>query len=105
MKKLTRIVVSLALATHVAGCASIGKHVQNIGSSESNIYAGTRLDCDVLRLATGKEQTDRTGEEWARSLTPLVVVDLPFSFVMDTALLPIDAIRQGVIASKTANEE
>ena len=57
----------------------------------------------MIRLATGRERTGTSEKEWARSLAPIAVIDLPFSLVMDTVLFPIDGIRQGIIATKNTD--
>lgn len=101
--KLVLLFAGLLLAAYTVGCVSIGAHVQNVGLSKSNIYAGTKTDFAVIRIATGRERTGTSEIEWARTLAPIAVIDLPFSLVMDTVLFPIDGIRQGVIAIKNTN--
>jgi len=47
-------------------------------------YPGTRADVEMMK-------SDDTS--WA--MTPLLLVDLPFSALLDTLLLPYDYFRQG----------
>ncbi|HHX8941193.1 TPA: YceK/YidQ family lipoprotein [Yersinia enterocolitica] len=60
------------------GCSSIMTHT----SSSQGYYSGTEANVAMLK-------DDNTG--WA--LRPLLAVDLPFSAVMDTLLLPYDYLR------------
>lgn len=62
------------------GCSSVMTHT----GPEQGYYSGTRANMDVLR-------SDDTS--WA--MTPLVLLDMPFSAVMDTLLLPYDYTRSG----------
>lgn len=62
------------------GCSSVMTHT----GPDQGYYSGTRANIDVLR-------SDDTS--WA--MTPLVVLDMPFSAVMDTLLLPYDYSRSG----------
>lgn len=61
-----------------SGCSSIMTHT----SSSQGYYSGTEANVAMLK-------DDNTG--WA--LRPLLAVDLPFSAVMDTLLLPYDYLR------------
>ncbi|CFR14615.1 YceK/YidQ family lipoprotein [Yersinia kristensenii] len=61
-----------------SGCSSIMTHT----SSSQGYYSGTSANVAMLK-------DDNTG--WA--LRPLLAVDLPFSAVMDTLLLPYDYLR------------
>jgi len=98
MRSTINIAVCVVLAICVQSCASVGQHTRNIGSSKSNIYSGTKLDVTVIRTATGLERTGGEGQDWAKSLAPIAMLDLPFSLTMDTLLLPVDLVRQGVIS-------
>ncbi|WP_409075054.1 YceK/YidQ family lipoprotein [Pantoea sp. C3] len=69
-------IVCCAMAT--TGCSSVMSHT---GASQG-YYPGTRASADML-------VDDNTS--WA--LKPLALVDLPFSAVMDTLLLPWDYYR------------
>ncbi len=69
--------VSLASAS---GCSSVMTHS---GPSEG-YYSGTRASASVL---TNKESS------WV--IKPLALIDLPFSAVLDTLLLPVDYYRAG----------
>ncbi|MFE8101244.1 YceK/YidQ family lipoprotein [Brenneria goodwinii] len=60
------------------GCSSVMTHTGN----DQGYYPGTRASMDMLR-------DDNTS--WA--MMPLVILDLPFSAVADTLLLPYDYYR------------
>lgn len=63
-----------------SGCSSMMMHS---GPSEG-YYPGTRASADVL--------TDKDSS-WV--MKPLAAIDLPFSAVLDTLLLPLDYFRSG----------
>ncbi|QTF06513.1 YceK/YidQ family lipoprotein [Brenneria izadpanahii] len=63
-----------------SGCSSVMTHTGN----DQGYYPGTRASMDILR-------DDDTS--WA--MMPLVILDLPFSAVADTLLLPYDYYRAG----------
>ncbi|MCL2893668.1 YceK/YidQ family lipoprotein [Brenneria tiliae] len=64
----------------ISGCSSVMTHT----GADQGYYPGTRASMDMLR-------DDDTS--WA--MMPLVVIDLPFSAVADTLLLPYDYYRAG----------
>jgi uncharacterized protein YceK len=68
----------MLLAT--SGCSSVMSHT----GPNQGYYPGTRASVDMLK-------DDNTS--WA--MMPLVALDLPFSAVMDTVLLPYDYLRSG----------
>ncbi|RLM23468.1 hypothetical protein BIY29_10455 [Brenneria alni] len=71
-----------------AGCSSVMTHT----GSDQGYYPGTRASMDMLR-------DDDTS--WA--MMPLVILDLPFSAVADTLLLPYDYYRAG--SDKTSTHD
>ncbi|MBJ7223336.1 MULTISPECIES: YceK/YidQ family lipoprotein [unclassified Brenneria] len=62
----------------ISGCSSVMTHT----GADQGYYAGTRASMDMLR-------DDDTS--WV--MMPLVALDLPFSAVADTLLLPYDYYR------------
>jgi uncharacterized protein YceK len=80
--KSYRFPVYLCLLFSVAGCASIGTR-QREGAGRP--YAGVREDIYYL---AHPEEADKP------ALQSLNVIDLPFSFLLDTLLLPYDLSRQ-----------
>ncbi|PWC12438.1 hypothetical protein B4923_10990 [Brenneria roseae subsp. americana] len=64
----------------LSGCSSVMTHT----GGDQGYYPGTRASMNILR-------DDDTS--WA--MMPLVVLDLPFSAVADTLLLPYDYYRLG----------
>ncbi|ELY2797800.1 YceK/YidQ family lipoprotein [Cronobacter dublinensis] len=63
----------------LCGCSSVMSHT---GGGEQGYYPGTRASATML----GDDATS-----WG--LKPLVALDLPFTAVMDTLLIPWDAFR------------
>ncbi|MGP2416283.1 YceK/YidQ family lipoprotein [Pantoea ananatis] len=80
MKMMKRLPLAgvMCCAVVSSGCSSVMSHT---GASQG-YYPGTRASADIL--------TD-SNTSWA--LKPLALVDLPFSAVMDTLLLPWDYYR------------
>lgn len=64
----------------VSGCSSVMSHT----GPDQGYYPGTRAS---LRVIQDKDTS------WA--MVPLAAVDLPFSAVLDTLLLPYDYLRKG----------
>lgn len=73
---LTGLLVCCACAT--SGCSSVMSHT---GASQS-YYPGTRASAEML-----------TDDNTSWAIKPLALIDLPFSAVMDTLLLPWDYFR------------
>ncbi|MBK4714353.1 MULTISPECIES: YceK/YidQ family lipoprotein [Tenebrionibacter/Tenebrionicola group] len=72
-----RILFGSAVAV-LCGCSSIMTHT----GGEPGYYTGTRASYNMLK-------DDKTS--WG--MKPLAALDLPFSAIMDTVLLPWDAFR------------
>lgn len=84
MKVLRRTALSLLIAGSglavTGGCSSVMTHT----GPHQGYYSGTRANMDALH-----------GEDASWAMTPLVILDMPFSAVMDTLLLPYDYSRSG----------
>jgi uncharacterized protein YceK len=101
------LAVLIALAT-VGGCATYG----SLGDKDGGkVYGGTRLDATIIAegIAPAPDVVKTRGLE-----RPVLVssaccglVDMPFSFLADTALLPITvplAIRGSATDSQAADQ-
>ncbi|WP_343553146.1 YceK/YidQ family lipoprotein [Pantoea sp.] len=73
---LTAVLICSAFAS--SGCSSVMSHT---GASQG-YYPGTRASAEMI----GDDKTS-----WA--IKPLAIIDLPFSAVLDTILLPWDYFR------------
>lgn len=62
----------------LCGCSSIMSH----SGGKEGLYSGTRANTQAL-----------SAPETSWAIKPLVALDLPFSAVMDTVLLPWDLFR------------
>lgn len=88
-------------AAVLGGCASIVslKTTPRPGLSERyharQIYGGTRIDCSEIGGCI-------PGPPWAYALAVPFIVDLPLSFVVDTAAVPF-TVPYNLINSKTTN--
>ncbi|PNS11235.1 YceK/YidQ family lipoprotein [Mixta theicola] len=77
--RLAGLLACSALAG-TSGCSSMMSHT---GASQG-YYPGTRASAEIL-----------TDDQSSWALKPLALVDLPFSAVLDTVLLPWDYMRAG----------
>ncbi|MBF7997025.1 YceK/YidQ family lipoprotein [Rahnella laticis] len=68
-----------------SGCSSVMSHT----GGDTGYYSGTRSDVNMMK-------SDDTS--WA--MTPLLLVDLPFSALLDTVLLPYDYYRSGKVTTR-----
>jgi uncharacterized protein YceK len=71
----------------LSGCASV---VARVFGENYSYYHGTQFDAE---------------NAFDKPLSPILLIDLPFSFVMDTLLLPVDLIYSpycGVLSSARA---
>ncbi|WP_160622853.1 YceK/YidQ family lipoprotein [Mixta intestinalis] len=75
--RLAGLLACSALFT-TSGCSSMMSHT---GASQG-YYPGTRASADML-----------TDENSSWAIKPLALIDLPFSAVLDTVLLPWDYLR------------
>ena len=79
MKKFFLLPVATGCAFLASGCSSVMSHT---GDSQG-YYSGSKADIRMI----GSDETS-----WA--MTPLLIVDLPFSAALDTLLLPYDFYRR-----------
>lgn len=79
MKTLIRILLFSYSLTLLGGCSSVMTHT---GGGEKGVYPGTRTSAAHL----GDDNIS-----WG--FKPLIALDLPFTAVMDTVLLPWDIFR------------
>jgi uncharacterized protein YceK len=87
LRTITRFLVVAAVAAQV-GCASL---VNTIGG-ERRPYAGVQADAHIIgALFDTDRQSPANLFQW-----PFAFVDMPFSLVMDTLLLPYTAMEPTV---------
>ncbi|TPG55605.1 YceK/YidQ family lipoprotein [Ewingella americana] len=80
MKTVLLPLVTGCVFLSASGCSSVMTHT----GGHQGYYPGARADVDMMA-------SDDTS--WA--MTPLLIIDLPFSALLDTLLLPYDYFRQG----------
>ena len=85
--KTIRVIATSCMLLATNGCSSVMSHT----GPNQGYYPGTRASVDMLK-------DDNTS--WA--MMPLVALDLPFSAVMDTVLLPYDYMRDSTADSPKA---
>lgn len=78
--KTIKVIATSCMLLATNGCSSVMSHT----GPNQGYYPGTRASMSMLK-------DDNTS--WA--MMPLVALDLPFSAVMDTVLLPYDYMRSG----------
>lgn len=85
---LTAVLVCSTVVT--SGCSSVMSHT---GASQG-YYPGTRASAEMI-----------TDDNTSWAIKPLALIDLPFSAVMDTVLLPWDYFRSDDDKSKDSIHE
>ncbi|BBI92743.1 putative lipoprotein [Serratia symbiotica str. Tucson] len=75
-----KLIVASCMLLATSGCSSVMSHT----GSNQGYYPGTRACVDMLK-------SDNTS--WV--MMPLVALDLPFSALVDTILLPYDYLNSG----------
>ncbi len=70
------------------GCGSYIASSHSADFHSSNYYAGTRLDVSFLRVD---------------ALMPFILMDLPFSFVVDTFSLPYKAYHKATLPNQSCD--
>lgn len=78
MKRVPFTGLLICCACAASGCSSVMSHT---GASQG-YYPGTRASAEML-----------TDDQTSWAMKPLALIDLPFSAVMDTILLPWDYFR------------
>lgn len=75
----------------LSGCASVGRFSANNEEfvMNSGVYPATKMDTSILDSAT----KDHWGSGMAGILSPFAVIDIPFSLITDTVMLPYDWYR------------
>lgn len=79
MKSVLLPLVTGCAFLSVSGCSSVMSHT----GGHQGYYPGTRADVSMI-----------SSEDTSWAMTPLLIVDLPFSALLDTLLLPYDYYRQ-----------
>ena len=88
--KILSWVMILAAVICLSGCATVGRFVLS-DMGYHGIYQATKLDTFALQNAP---DAWRAGEYFQCCImTPVFVLDYPFSIVFDTLLLPYDLMR------------
>ncbi|MFS1539565.1 MAG: YceK/YidQ family lipoprotein [Candidatus Phlomobacter fragariae] len=95
MKKLILVIYTISLNIFgylilLSGCSSIMTHV----CPQQGYYSGIKADTKILKDSD-------TG--WI--IKPLAMIDLPFSVLFDTILLPYDYFQADNIASQHSPKE
>ncbi|HGO5814605.1 TPA: YceK/YidQ family lipoprotein [Mannheimia haemolytica] len=76
--KLTKLAVALLLTSSLSGCGTL----LSLGVGDCSPYSGVRANADLM---------SEPGPD-GPALTALGIVDMPFSLVADTVLLPVTAV-------------
>lgn len=86
----------LLVLSIVSGCSSIGAHINYKTYTKYDYYAGTQSDIELLS-ELGEPCSGCFVDISSPALIIIVgvyaIIDLPFSAVLDTVLLPVDFIR------------
>lgn len=76
----------LGVLLGLSGCGTI-LALTDAGPGNPLVYGGVRLEAGFLHEVFTTEGDPSAS--WGRMFTPLVILDLPFSLVLDTAVLPV----------------
>lgn len=91
MKKNPGFITILLLSSFISGCSSIGvRSDSREGFFSSGIYPGVHSDFDHFGPYAQKELGDWGGETGKILINLFLILDLPFSFILDTVCLPPD---------------
>jgi uncharacterized protein YceK len=83
MMRTINTIILLILFTSSSGCSTVNTLSEGCPWAQK-VYSGTYMDTVIFR-PVGEE-----GAGWYRALAgPILFFDLPFSFIADTALLPV----------------
>src|SRR4051812_7258911 len=88
----------LSMAPLLSGCGTaINTFVAHPPDARTQIYGGVKLDAGVLGHAFDSERNGNDDGPLDRARwVPLVIVDLPLSFVGDTLMLPF-TVRAAIL--------
>lgn len=87
----------------LSGCSSIITRSDNY--DEYYVYPGVRESVKELNHKCGAAGISAMGCIGNNIAKPFIIIDLPFSFVLDTVLLPVDGVIYGVSSKEKAPEE
>ena len=87
-RKVAWVVLGVLLGAALSGCSATVLRVADPPAVPEDLYLATRLDAG-LAFSSSNEWLGT--EPWY--LRPFYAVDLPFTFVLDTVLLPFDYLR------------
>ncbi|WON76979.1 YceK/YidQ family lipoprotein [Serratia sp. UGAL515B_01] len=95
--KLTKIIAPLSwLLLSTSGCSSVMSRT----GADQGYYSGTRANVDMMK-----------SKDTSFVMMPLLAIDLPFSALMDTFLLPYDYLfsdkdgTTGTLRARVINDE
>lgn len=82
-RRLPAMSLAIIVLSFSCGCMAVdGRINRGVFTSDLNYYVGTRFDCRLLSHAGATTAGD-----------VVCALDLPFSFVADTVLVPVDLVR------------
>jgi len=91
-----RVLVSILLLA-MTGCGTFLAHTDLTDDSgkapyQTGVYAGVRLDAEFVHDTWSPHNGEDTADRIF--LTPIILLDMPFSAIADTVLLPFDLTRK-----------
>ena len=88
------LITILAFLPLVSGCASVETHIS--GHARLLYYPGVVNDANLI----GDSFASHNSSWHSIADRCFGIIDFPFSLVLDTALLPVDAVRHIILWSK-----
>lgn len=87
IRKITMGII-IGMVACLSGCASIGERRNLTGPV--GVYPGVRYDTWAASHVFAKDSEEQAAGIW---VLPFVLIDFPFSLVLDTIMLPWDLKR------------
>jgi len=91
----TQITISLGICLLISGCLSIGYRTDDDSGRivAEGIYPGVRVNTSTL-YTVWTYPVDSESTSYRIFWTPILLVDLPFSAIVDTVCLPYDLLNK-----------
>lgn len=102
-RRIAELLVVVATTTSLSGCGTLLSLGMNHDPDASQVYGGTRTDVFIPMVALRVIPTEEKLPAWTVAWS-LLLLDLPFSFIADTVLLPVTLYHHFAVRGKRGNE-
>jgi uncharacterized protein YceK len=101
-RKIVAMLFITLAAICMTGCGTLLSTGMNHDPDASHVYSGTRADILIPLVALRVIPTEEELPPWTVAWS-LLLLDLPFSFVADTLLLPVTLYHHVAVRGKVKN--